>query len=220
MTDQSGSSSLREALQKFEIELPDEQVTRIDHYRALLWDWNGKINLTRHVDYDSFVSRDIVDSLQLAQLLAAGEEVMDVGSGGGVPGILLKIVRPDLDMTLCESIQKKAKVLDSMVHDLRLPTPVHHCRAESLLDDFRFDSVVARAVGPLWKVCKWFEPHWNSIRRLLLIKGPKWPEERAAARERGLLATIDLRRVANYPMAGTHAESVILQLTRRTNQPD
>ncbi len=143
-----------------------------------------------------------------------------MGSGGGVPGVLLKMVRPDLDITLCESIQKKAKVLDSIVHDLRLPVPVYHSRAESLLEDFRYDSVVARAVGPLWKICKWFEPHWNSIRRLLLIKGPKWPEERAAARERGLLTALDLRRVANYPLAGTHVESVILQLTRRTNQPN
>ncbi len=218
MSDLPGSPALGEALRKLDIELPDEQMAQIDRYCALLWDWNRKLNLTRHTHYDAFASRDVVDSLQLARLLESGEEVLDVGSGGGVPGVLLKILRPDLDMTLCESTQKKARVLLSIVRDLPLPVAVHASRAESLLEDFRYDSVVARAVGPLWKICRWFEPHWNSIGRLLLVKGPKWPEERAAARERGLLASLDLRRVATYPMADTHAESVILQLTRRSSQ--
>ncbi len=140
---------------------------------------------------------------------------MDVGSGGGVPGIPLAILRGDLELSLCESVQKKAKVLSQIVSQLQLPVPVHACRAESLLEDLRFDTIVARAVGPLWKICTWFQPHWHSISRVLLIKGPSWPEERAAARERGLLQNVELRRVAEYPMAGTHSSSVILQLSRR-----
>ena len=64
------------------------------------------------------------------------------------------------------------------------------------------------------KSCKWFEPYWASIGRLLLIKGPKWVDERAEARERGLLKQLELRRAAVYPLEGTHAESVILQLAR------
>ena len=63
-----------------------DQVAQIDRYCALLWDWNSKLNLTRHTDFDTFVSRDVVDSLELAKLLSANEEVLDVGSGGGVPG--------------------------------------------------------------------------------------------------------------------------------------
>ncbi len=220
MTDFDGSASLPEALHKFAIELPEEHVTLLDRYRALLWEWNEKLNLTRHTQFDTFVSRDIVDSIQLAELLAPGEEVLDVGSGGGVPGVILKIVRPDLDVTMCESIQKKAQVLTSMVRTLGLRAAVHPVRAEILLEDFRYDSVVARAVGPLWKICTWFAPYWHNVDRLLLVKGPKWTEERAAARERGLLAQLDLRRVAAYPMAGTYSESVILQLTRRRPPPE
>ena len=118
----------------------------------------------------------------LAQLLREKEEVLDVGSGGGVPGVLLAILRPDLDLSLCDSTQKKARVLTSIVAELGLKVPVHQCRAEHLLEDIRFDSLVARAVGPLWKILQWFEPHWASIGRLLLIKGPKWVDERAEAR--------------------------------------
>jgi 16S rRNA (guanine527-N7)-methyltransferase len=209
------SPSLEAALQRRAIELRPEQVSRIDRYRALLWDWNNKLNLTRHTDFDAFVSRDVVDSLELSKLLVSGEEVLDVGSGGGVPGILLALLRDDLDMTLCDSTQKKARVLKAMVDELDLPVAVQEGRAEQLLDDLRFSSVVARAVGPLWKILTWFKPYWASIDRLLLVKGPKWVDERGEARERGLLKDLDLRRAATYPLEGTHAESVILQLTRR-----
>jgi len=214
------AQSLEEALRRRNIALPAEQAALLDHYRALLWDWNAKLNLTRHTDYDTFVARDVVDSLEIAKLLPADQEVLDVGSGGGVPGLLLAMLRPDLDVTLCDSTQKKARVLDSIVRDLKLAATVHHARAEQLLDDWRYDAVVARAVGPLWKILTWFRPHWASIGRLLLIKGPKWVEERAEARERGLLKNLDLRRVSAYPLEGTHSESVILQLTHRAAPGD
>ncbi len=66
MTESPGSSSFQAALRKYAIELPDDQVSLIDRYRVLLWDWNDKINLTRHTDYDAFVSRDVIDSLELS----------------------------------------------------------------------------------------------------------------------------------------------------------
>ncbi len=215
MTDAPTSSSLADALAALDIQLPAEQLRQLDQYRALLWEWNEKLNLTRHTDFDAFASRDVVDSMQLAELLAPNEEVLDVGSGGGVPGIILAILRPDTEISLCESIQKKAAVLNAIVNELKLPVAVHHCRAEKLVDDYRYDSIVARAVGPLWKICNWFEPHWHTITRLLLIKGPRWTDERVEARERGLLKKLELRRVAEYPMAGTYSHSVILQLTRQ-----
>jgi len=82
--------------------------------------------------------------------------------------------------------------LEEIVRGLELPTPIYACRAEHLLGDFRFDAVVARAVGPLWKMLKWFEPHWLYIGRLLAIKGPKWPEERGEARHRGYMGKLNL----------------------------
>jgi len=212
------SASLQEALDRRELELPSDQVELLDRYCRILWSWNEKLNLTRHTNYDLFVSRDLADSRALMALLADREEVLDVGSGGGVPGVVLAILRPDLDVTLCESMQKKARVLEAIVKEMKLRTPVYHARAEQLLEDLRYDSVVARAVGPLWKVLLWFEPHWASIGRLLLIKGPKWVEERAEARERNSLKRLELRKVASYPLENTYSESVILQLNYRRDE--
>lgn len=208
--------TLPQALAQHDLKLLPNQIAQLEHYCQLLWGWNEKLNLTRHTDYGTIVARDVLDTLQLANLLRNGEQVLDVGSGGGVPGVLLAILRTDLEIVLCESVGKKASALTAIVAELNLPVPVYHCRAESLLDDFRFDTLVARAVGPLWKILKWFEADWDTIGRLLLIKGPRWVEERAEARHRGLLAPLDLRRIATYPMVDSSNESVILQLTRRT----
>ena len=206
------SKTLAEALDRYECRLPTEQIDQLDDYCRLLWLWNEKLNLTRHTDYDKFVSRDVMDTVQLSQLLVEGEEVMDVGTGGGVPGIILAIIRPDLQVSLCESVAKKARVVDEISRTLDLPTPFYQGRAEDVLEDFRFDALVARAVGPLWKMCKWFAPHWHSIGRLLAIKGPNWVNERGEARHRGLLHAVEMRCVAKYPMPDTESESVILQL--------
>jgi len=205
-------NTLQTALDAYDLRLPEEDVVRLQEYCRLLWDWNGKLNLTRHTDYETFVTRDLVDTLQISQLLKDGEEVLDVGTGGGVPGIVLGIVRPEIQLTLCESVGKKAAVLRSMVQSLQLQVPVHHSRAEDLLEDFRYDALMARAVGPLWKMLKWFGPHWASIGRLLAIKGPRWVDERGEARHRGMLKNLQLRRAASYQTPGSGAENVILQI--------
>ncbi|MBC8871884.1 MAG: 16S rRNA (guanine(527)-N(7))-methyltransferase RsmG [Planctomycetes bacterium] len=208
----SASDTLGDALRRFEIELPDDQAARAERYCRLLWEWNERLNLTRHTDFDKFVSRDLVDSLELSRLLATDEKVLDVGTGGGVPGIVLGIIRPDLQMSLCESVGKKAQAVETMVRELNLPSPVYRDRAESVVDARRFDALVARAVGPLWKICTWFKSHWHRFDRLLAVKGPRWVEERREARERGLLKNVELRKAAAYPMPGTNSESVILKL--------
>jgi 16S rRNA (guanine527-N7)-methyltransferase len=184
----------------------------LDQYCRLLWQWNRKLNLTRHTDLEKFVARDVVDSLQLAELLAADEEVLDVGTGGGVPGVVLAVVRPDVRISLCESVGKKAYAVDDIVRRLHLQVPVHRQRVEMVLEDFHYTTLVARAVGPMRKILQWLGPHWSSVGRLLLIKGPRWVEERREARQLGLLQDLELRCVVTYPMAGTFSESVVLKI--------
>lgn len=200
------------ALKQYGFELPEETASRIEAYARLMWQWNEQLNLTRHVTWDKFVGRDLRDCMHLAPLIAAGEDVLDLGSGNGIPGIPLAILRPDVNVSLVESVAKRAKVLDEMVADLSLPIAVYEARGEDILEDFRFTTVVNRAVGSLKKLCQWVEPHWTSIDRMLAIKGPKWVNERGEARHYGTLNDLQLRVAASYPLGDGDSEGVILQI--------
>lgn len=211
---ESDSAALGEMLATHGIEATDEQVTLLDQYRRLLWSWNERLNLTRHTTLEKFVVRDVVDSYQLSLLLKRRERVLDVGTGGGVPGVVLAILRPDLLVSLCESTQKKARAVEAMVAELGLDVPVFATRAEEVLQINTFDTLLARALASLSKVLTWLAPHWEAFDRLLLIKGPGWIEERGEARHRGVLRGLELRVAATYRTPVTGAENVILSIRR------
>lgn len=206
------TDTLPSALRRHRIDLPAEQTEMLDRYARLLWEWNEKLNLTRHTGYEKFVARDVVDSLELSKLIESGERVLDVGTGGGVPGIILAVSRPDLEVALCESMAKKAKAVRDIVQRLGLKIAVHHARAESLLADEHFDTLVVRAVAPLEKLMTWFKPVRESFDQMLVIKGPAWIEERAKARERQLHKGFNLRKEAEYTIPGTDVRSVVLRI--------
>jgi len=211
---------LAAAMAEHNIELPADQVALLQRYCCLLWEWNTKLNLTRHTDYEKFVARDLVDSLALAKLLAPGERILDVGTGGGVPGVVLAVVRPDLSIALSESVGKRARAVADIVDRLGLSVPVHAARAEDLLGAWKCNTLVARAVARLEKLLRWLRPHWNAFDRLLLVKGPAWTEERAEARHQGLLQNLALRKLTSYPLSGTESESVLLQICLKRNMLD
>jgi 16S rRNA (guanine527-N7)-methyltransferase len=211
-SDADDRQALAAALTRHGFELPPEQIAALAAYCRLLWEWNEKINLTRHTDYEKFVGRDVADALQLVPLLREGEEVLDVGTGGGVPGVILAILRPDLKVSLCDSVRKKVRAVEEMVGKLGLEIPVYPIRGEELLEDMRFDALVIRAVGPLWNLLALFKPQWNSFRRMLVINGPKWTEELTEAKRRGLLHNLQLKTAAEYAMPGAEGKSVILKI--------
>ena len=200
-------TELRDALADQGIKLPDEQVALLDHYRQLLWEWNTRLNLTRHDDLVKFVRRDVVDSLAFSAALAPGEDVLDVGTGGGVPGVILAIVRPDVSVSLCESVGKKATAVADIVAQLGLAVPphqvtLHHARAEALLEEGEvYDTLIVRAVARLDKLLTWFNPYWGSFHRLLVLKGPTWTAERQACREKRLIQHLELRRLSSYTVS-------------------
>lgn len=206
-------NSLTAALSQYSIDLPSDQVDVIGRYCEQLWDHNSRHNLTRHTDFDTFVARDVADSIELSSLLKAGEWILDIGSGGGVPGILLAILKPDLGrVVLSEFVTKKADCLQQMVDALDLKIEVVTERAENILIASQFDVVTARAVGPLRKMLPWFEACWGQYQRMLLIKGPRWVEEKEAADELGLTEGLSIEKVHEYLMPGRDSQSVVLEL--------
>jgi 16S rRNA (guanine527-N7)-methyltransferase len=200
------------------IALPAEQVAQLADYAHRLWDWNEKINLTRHTDFAKFVARDLVDTLELSKVIDPDESVLDVGTGGGVPGVVLAIIRPDLRVALSESVGKKARVVEDIVRSMNLPIAVHAMRAEDLLENDYFDTLAIRAVAPLIKLMRWLGPRSGAFGRMLIIKGPAWVEERHEARQANLMAGFQLRKLATWPLEGTHSESVLLEIKSQNEE--
>ncbi len=154
--------------------VPPEAMPRLAAYAASLWLWNERLNLTRHTDAEKFVSRDVGDAVAIAAHLASGERVLDVGTGGGVPGVLLAIIRPDLRVELAESVAKKARAVAAILRDVGIAIPVHEGAAQALVQarstgPERFDTLVVRAVAPLEKLLRWFEPLAAAYGRMLVV---------------------------------------------------
>ena len=157
--------SLRSLAQKNNLTITDIQLQRISHYVELLKEWNKSINLVSRKDVESLWLNHILLSLSFLFNVefAAGSKILDLGTGGGLPGIPLSIVRTDVTFILLDSIQKKTKAVQDMVISLGLPNTAVVCsRAEDLnkMKNYHktFDAVIARGVSGLENLVEWGMP--------------------------------------------------------------
>ena len=137
-------------------DLPEEAQEQLSRLRPLYEEWNSAINVISRKDMDSFEERHVLHSLAIfnAMRFAPGSRVLDVGTGGGFPGIPLAIACPDVEFTLCDSIGKKMKVVRAVVHALGLKNvTMHHGRAEEITG--QFDFIVSRAVTRMDRFLPW-----------------------------------------------------------------
>ncbi len=157
--------------------LDDAQIQAITRYLDLIAEWSRKARLTAVTRPADAARVHVLDSLLCLRAgLPQGAAVIDVGSGAGLPGIPLKIARPDLSVTLLEAASRKAAFLDLAVAELRLAAEVVEARAEDAARDprwrERFDVGVARAVAPLAVACELVIPFVRAGGKAVLLKGP------------------------------------------------
>lgn len=137
-------------------------------------------NLMSPRGLDELESRHVPECLALARMLPdAPHRVLDVGSGGGFPGLVIAAARPDLEVSLVEATGKKADFLREAAANMGVAAEVHHGRAETLTGALggRFDTVTARAVAPLPRLLGWTIPFLRADGRLYAMKGERWPQE-------------------------------------------
>lgn len=151
-------------------------------YAALLRE--SPHNLLSPRGLEELESRHFPESLAFGAGLPAGPRLLDLGSGGGLPGIVIAASRPDLMVHLLDATRKKTDFLTEAASALDLAVGVHHGRAEDLSDGplaGTFDLVTARAVAPLERLVPWAAPFLKVGGELHAIKGERWAEELAAA---------------------------------------
>lgn len=138
----------------------DAQLADLERFRALLADWNAKMNLVGPSVMESFWPRHVWDSAQLLEIEPTAKVWADLGAGAGFPGIVLAILlkgTPGAHVHLVESLAKRCRFLDAVVGTLNLPATVHNARAEAL--SLKVDVVTARAVAPLVRLLGFAEPY-------------------------------------------------------------
>lgn len=172
------------------IVLSAQQQQQFQAYFQQLIEWNDKINLTAITDIDEVYLKHFYDSLiPLWQMsIPQGAQLVDVGSGAGFPGLPLKIVRPDLEITIIDALNKRIQFLDHLAAYLGLNGVINvHLRAEEAGQDSRFrqrfDVATARAVAPLNILCELCLPLVKKGGRFIALKGQKIDAELMEAQQ-------------------------------------
>lgn len=176
---------------KYFPKLTERQKEQFDALPALYEDWNSKINVISRKDMDNFVEHHVLHSLAIAKVMQfkTMADIMDLGTGGGFPGIPLAIMFPDANFYLVDSVGKKIKVVQDVIDKLQITNArAEQIRAEQVRRDFDF--VVSRAVTDLTEFVSWVKGkisniHYHKLRNgILYLKGGDITEEIAPFRKK------------------------------------
>ncbi len=173
---------LTEGLEKCNIKITQEQTNKLLLFMDIVLRENKKFNLTAITDEKEFIEKHIIDSAISIKYIKNEGKLIDIGSGAGMPGIIIKILREDLDILLLDSLNKRVNYLNNTIKELNLNNIVAiHQRAEELShnEDYRekFDYVTARAVASLNILLEYTIPFIKKGGRFIALKGSKGEEE-------------------------------------------
>ena len=167
---------------KIDVILDEEQIKKFYKYMELLLEWNEKINLTAIVEPRDVILKHFVDSLTICKELQKNKTLADIGTGAGFPGIPVKILRPDLDITLIDSLNKRVNFLTMVIEVLKLEKII---ALHGRIEDFgknkkyreKFDYVTSRAVANLSTLSEYMIPLAKIGGKCICMKGSNIDEE-------------------------------------------
>lgn len=164
------------------IELGKTQIQQLEKYAGLLVEWNDKMNLTAITDSEGIATKHFLDSLTAINTECVKGKVIDVGTGAGFPGLVLKIAKPEIELTLLDSLNKRLTFLKTVCAELNIEgVNMVHARAEDGGRDRQyrgtFDTVVSRAVANMAVLSEWCLPFLKKGGYFLALKGPLADEE-------------------------------------------
>ena len=197
--------------------LSERQLEQLEKYAALLLEWNEKINLTAITDEEGIAAKHFLDCLAFLRhaQIKEGARVADVGTGAGFPGIVLKIARPDIELVLIDSLQKRLNFLSEVCRELGIKATLVHARAEDAGHDKAlresFDFVTARAVANLAVLSEYCLPLVKIGGVFAPMKTAEAESELSAAEKAIAILGGEVREVEHYeiPVAGGRSAVII-----------
>ena len=221
MEDRCVTERLQAGLERLGVAADGVALDRLARYHALLTAWNARIDLTAVLEPEEMVDRHYLDSaapLALG-LIPQGARVIDVGTGAGLPGIPLCILRPDLRVTLLDAQRKRVTFLQAAIEALDLPAQAVHMRAEDAARDEAhreaYDVAVSRAVAATPTLLELTLPFVRMGGRAIAWKGPGLQAELEQARRAAHLLGGALEGVLDAPVPGRDWQHVLLVCAKR-----
>ena len=185
-------------IQKYFSDLSEGQLIQFEKLELLYKYWNSRINVISRKDIGSLYLKHVLHSLAIAKFIqfSKGTHIIDVGTGGGFPGIPLAILFPDAKFHLVDSIEKKVRVVDAVSNELRLDNVTTCCKRVEDIDD-KFDFILARAVADMSTILKWtvnnISPNSNNVvpNGIIALKGGDLDQELSRIENKKIVAIKD-----------------------------
>ena len=212
----TASDLLKTGASELGIELAEDQIRLFMLYLKELKVWNEKINLTALKEDRDIVIKHFLDSISPVYLIQSDTKLLDIGSGAGFPGVPIKIVRPDLDVTLLESSGKKSAFLKELIRKLGLKGIAAFTeRAENTENGVprkNFDCVITRAVGSVEHVIRLSLPYVEDGGSILLMRGRNGPHDLESS-EYPVGAILEHQESLTLPFAGDERTLLLFKST-------
>lgn len=217
---------LTERFREVNIELDNVKKNQFLRYYDLLFEWNKRINLTSIIDFGEVIEKHFIDSLSIIHFIDIYEEqnMLDLGTGAGFPGIPLKIVFPEMEIVLIDSLRKRVDFLNEVIENLELKKiSVIHGRAEDLaVNEYyreKFDLVVSRAVANLVLLSEYCIPFVKINGKFISYKSGVIDEEVREALKSIHIMGGKLNRVEKFKLLYSNSNRSFVIIDKKTDSP-
>ncbi len=215
---------IEEKSSKIDINLDNEICNKLYNYMNLLLEWNEKINLTAITDEKEIILKHFIDSFTINKFINSGDKMLDIGTGAGFPGLPIKIIRPEVDVFLMDSLNKRINFLNEVIESLQLKNiEAFHSRAEEMAKNnkFRekFDVVTSRAVAKLNILLEYMLPYTKVNGKCLCMKGPNIEEEIKEAEKALKILGGEIEKIEKIILPDSNIERKIIIIRKKSATP-
>lgn len=218
----------KEEIEKYlnvlKIELEEKQIKELYEYMNLLIEWNKNINLTAIVEPKEIILKHFVDSLTISKYITHNSTLIDIGTGAGFPGIPLKILRNDIDITLVDSLNKRIKFLEEVIEKINLNNiKTVHGRAEEIGRNINyretFDYATSRAVANIATLSEYLIPLIKKNGKCIYMKGPDLEEELEKGKKAISVLGGNLEIKEEFELPYSDIKRTIIIIEKKKNTP-
>lgn len=209
------------------LQLDEKKYNQFIVYKDLIKEWNEKVNLTAITEDDEMVQKHFIDSMKVFKFdkLKGAKRVIDIGTGGGFPGIPMKIINPDTEMVLLDSLNKRINFLNEVINKLELKNiKTIHGRAEDFAQEInyreKFDVAVSRAVANLTVLSEFCIPYVKVGGYFVAMKGPAIDEEMKDAKQAISLLGGKVERIEQVNIEGSDLKHNLVIIKKIKSTPN